>query len=353
MRDRGADHRHGDQVLLRRFDRLTDGLRHLARLPQPGADAPVLVADDDQRAEGKAAAALDHLRHAVQVDDLLCEFRLASAVLVTHTLPSRTSIRRRGQPRPALRYDRDKENRRDRRPPSLYPTSGRARQRPCRRPRRLPPPTATSGFCEDRRRWSTQPPGCAPTRHRSAARRRGADSGRSRAAAASDRPRGGSAAEYAGGYAWRGDWGSCSLLRGSGGGLPGLARLAADPLAAVEDALAFVRFGRTDLPHFGGDLADNFLAGALDVDAGRLGHVDRDPFGHRVADRMRVADTDDQRIALAGGAVADPNQLELLLVTLADAFDHVPDQRPGEPMQRAMQLRLTRPLDDDRPVLDR
>src|SRR5205823_9132341 len=39
---------------------------------------------DDQRAERKATAALDHLRHPVQVDDLFCEFRLASSVLVTH-----------------------------------------------------------------------------------------------------------------------------------------------------------------------------------------------------------------------------------------------------------------------------
>src|SRR5207253_10353696 len=80
----GPDHGHCDEMLLRRLYRLADGLRHLPCRAQPGADAAVLVADHDQRAEGEATAALDDLRHPVQVDDLLCEFRLTSAVLVTH-----------------------------------------------------------------------------------------------------------------------------------------------------------------------------------------------------------------------------------------------------------------------------
>src|SRR5216684_593241 len=84
--DGSADYRHGDEVLLRRLNRLANGLGYLAGLPEPRADAAVLVADDHERAEGEATAALDDLRHPVQVDDLLREFRLASSVLVTHTL---------------------------------------------------------------------------------------------------------------------------------------------------------------------------------------------------------------------------------------------------------------------------
>src|SRR2546429_3282275 len=56
------------------------------RLPHPGPGAAVLVAYHHQGAEGEAAAPLDDLRHPVQVDDFLCEFRLASSVLVTHGL---------------------------------------------------------------------------------------------------------------------------------------------------------------------------------------------------------------------------------------------------------------------------
>src|ERR1700731_4448217 len=48
-----------------------------AGFPEPGADAAVLIADHDEGAEREATAALDDLRHPVQVDDFLREFRLA------------------------------------------------------------------------------------------------------------------------------------------------------------------------------------------------------------------------------------------------------------------------------------
>src|SRR5207302_2473944 len=58
-------------------------------------------------------------------------------------------------------------------------------------------------------------------------------------------------------------------------------------------------------------------------------------------------------LALTGGTIADADQLELLLVALADAFDHVPDQGSGQPVQGAVQFRLTRPLHQHVALLDR
>src|SRR5579885_38603 len=51
--------------------RLADRFRHLARLAVAVADAALLVADDDERREREALAALHHLGDAVDVDELV------------------------------------------------------------------------------------------------------------------------------------------------------------------------------------------------------------------------------------------------------------------------------------------
>src|SRR5215210_4129733 len=71
--DRGAHERHADEVLLGVLDALPDGLGHLARLAEPGADDAVLVTDDDDRAEAEPPAALDDLGHSIDLDDALLE----------------------------------------------------------------------------------------------------------------------------------------------------------------------------------------------------------------------------------------------------------------------------------------
>ena len=65
--------RHADQVALGGIGRLADRFRHLARLAVAVADAALLVADDDERRKAEAPAALHHLRHAVDVDELVDE----------------------------------------------------------------------------------------------------------------------------------------------------------------------------------------------------------------------------------------------------------------------------------------
>ena len=57
-------------------DALADRLRHLVRLAHAGADVPLPVADDDDRAEAEAPAALHHLRDAVDEDDLLLQLEV-------------------------------------------------------------------------------------------------------------------------------------------------------------------------------------------------------------------------------------------------------------------------------------
>ena len=75
---RNADHR-----LLRRGGRLADRFRHFARLAVAEAGAALAVADDDQRREAEALAALHRLGDAVDVDELLDQ--LLAAVVVAAT----------------------------------------------------------------------------------------------------------------------------------------------------------------------------------------------------------------------------------------------------------------------------
>src|SRR6266508_4018724 len=89
------------------------------------------------------------------------------------------------------------------------------------------------------------------------------------------------------------------------GSFRALPRLAADVLVDVADALALVRLGLADLADVGRHLADELLVGAPDDDAGRDGHLEGDP-------------------------------LERLDVAFGYADHHVVDQRPGEPVQRAV-----------------
>src|SRR3712207_9027782 len=73
--------RHADHRLLRGGGRLRDRLRHLAGLAVAEARAALAVADDDERREAEALAALHGLGDAVDVDELLDE--LLAAFLVT------------------------------------------------------------------------------------------------------------------------------------------------------------------------------------------------------------------------------------------------------------------------------
>ena len=72
--------RHADQPALGGLGRLADRLGNLARLAGAVADATALVANDDDRGEGEAPAALHHLRDAIDGDQLVLQFVVLVAV---------------------------------------------------------------------------------------------------------------------------------------------------------------------------------------------------------------------------------------------------------------------------------
>ena len=52
------------------------------------SDTALLVADDDERRETEALAALDHLGHAVDVHELIDEFAVAVAIIAIAPAPA-------------------------------------------------------------------------------------------------------------------------------------------------------------------------------------------------------------------------------------------------------------------------
>src|SRR5207237_354725 len=100
-----------------------------------------------------------------------------------------------------------------------------------------------------------------------------------------------------------------------------------------------------------GGLADDLLVGALDDDLRRHWDLEGDPLARLDDDGVRVADAELEVGALHRGAVADALDLEALLEAFRDALDHVRDQRPRQPVQRAILAALGRTRDDDRAVL--
>ena len=69
--------RHPGQAALGGIGGLADRLRHLTRLAVTEADAALLVADNHQRGETEAPAALHHLGDAVDVHELVDELAVA------------------------------------------------------------------------------------------------------------------------------------------------------------------------------------------------------------------------------------------------------------------------------------
>src|SRR5690242_4392339 len=83
-----------------------------------------------------------------------------------------------------------------------------------------------------------------------------------------------------------------------------LAGLATDALAFVLDALALVRLGRALLTDVRGHLAHERAIDARDDHAGRALGRERDAFGRREFDRVRVAELQDELLAVHVRAVA-------------------------------------------------
>src|SRR5690349_1710668 len=125
--------------------------------------------------------------------------------------------------------------------------------------------------------------------------------------------------------------------------LRSLSDLALDVLVGVADALALVRLGRPPLADLRRGLADALLRDAADDDLGRRRHLEADAVRRLDADRVAEPELHLQVLALHLRAVADALDLQALLEALGDAGDHVGDQRPGQPVQRAVRSTVGRP----------
>src|ERR1035441_6858954 len=111
--------------------------------------------------------------------------------------------------------------------------------------------------------------------------------------------------------------------------LAGLPGLPPDPLPPVEDALALVGLGLAERADLGGHLAHHLFVGPAHHDLGRCRDLDGHPLRGRVADRVGIPDGQHQVGALAGGAEAHANQVEVAGESGADPLHHVGDQGPG------------------------
>ena len=77
MQRTGFAQRHADELALGLLGRLADRLGNFAGLAVAEADAALLVADDDERGEAEALAALHHLGDAVDVDQAVDKLAVA------------------------------------------------------------------------------------------------------------------------------------------------------------------------------------------------------------------------------------------------------------------------------------
>ena len=74
-------HRNFEHILLGIFDALLDSDRHFLRLAHANADMAFAVADDNESRQTEAAAALDDLGNAVDVDHALLKLRNGGLLL--------------------------------------------------------------------------------------------------------------------------------------------------------------------------------------------------------------------------------------------------------------------------------
>src|SRR5207245_9682976 len=130
-----------------------------------------------------------------------------------------------------------------------------------------------------------------------------------------------------------------------------LARLAANRLLSVLDALALVGLGRPELADGRRRVPEELPVGAREGHHHLPIHLGRDPRRELEGDRMGVAERQEEHVPAGLGAVADAVDLQYTGETLADAVDHVADELPREAVKAAPPARVVAPPDDERPAL--
>src|SRR5439155_21758546 len=320
----------------------------------PGTDVAGPIADDDDRREAEAAAALDDLRHPVDLDDALLERELVG-VDPCHVSSSRPEVETGFAGGIGERLD-----------PPVVPEPGSIEDDAL--DTGGPGPLGDQA-ADDRRLFDLGLLGAAELlldrrRRRERLARAVVDDLRVDVDVAAEhreaRPRPGSLHAEADPVV---ALASCGAAAGDlrhrpsfnplllAADLAGLAGLAADLLPGIAHALALVGLRLARGPDAGGDLADELLVDPDHREAGRVLELEADPRRRVDLDRVAVAQVELELLADLRGAIAHAGDLESLAVAVGDADDHVVDERPGQPVELAMGLLLGRPADDDRAVL--
>src|SRR5450759_3350035 len=129
--------------------------------------------------------------------------------------------------------------------------------------------------------------------------------------------------------------------------LTSLSDLAADLLACVTNALAFVWVGLAQLANVCGDLANELLVDALDRKAGGVLNDEGDALWRLDGDRVAVAESELEVAPLDYHAVTGAVDLHLLLIALGDTENHVGDKGAGQAVQRTRLALIVGALDLD------
>src|SRR5665647_2578999 len=129
--------------------------------------------------------------------------------------------------------------------------------------------------------------------------------------------------------------------------LTSLSDLAADLLACVTNALAFVRVRLAQLANVCGDLANELLVDALDRKAGGVLNDEGDALRRLDGDRVAVAESELEVAPLDHHAVTGAVDLHLLLIALGDTKNHVGDKGAGQAVQRTRLALVVGALDLD------
>src|ERR1700738_1412511 len=125
-------------------------------------------------------------------------------------------------------------------------------------------------------------------------------------------------------------------LRRAAGLRASLASLLLQALAGDANAFLLVRVGRTQRANVRGSLANLALVRAADHDVRLLVHRDLNAFGNFELDGMRLAERESHGFAFELCAVADADNIEILLGALRDTVNRIGDESASEPVQRAM-----------------
>src|SRR5579884_2494168 len=133
---------------------------------------------------------------------------------------------------------------------------------------------------------------------------------------------------------------------------------AANFLASVADAFAFVGFGLANAADASGDLTDELFIDTADANFGRFSSGidaidgESDAVGRLNQNGMRITNLNDQGIASFVGTIANAVNLKLFGIASSDANNHIIDQRAIQAVLRSMFFAVRRTRNVEGPIFE-